>query len=78
MQALRHFSKLYVDGIGSVAPDAASGAAYADAVHHPVGSFSSEGNPSTIVVMPTYTDSIENSYSTTYSSAPIGGKMYTW
>ena len=62
----------YIDGIGSVAPDAVSGAAYQEAIHHPVGSFSSSGNPATIVVQPTYTDSTNNSY------VPIGGKTYTW
>ena len=61
----------YVDGIGSVAPDAVSGAAYNEAIHHPVGSFS-------IVVSPTYPDSTNNSYCTSYMCAPIGGKTYTW
>ncbi len=77
-QDIRQLSQLYVDGIGSVAPDAASGAAYNEAIHHPVGSFSSAGNPATIVVSQTYTDSTNNSYCSSYMCAPIGGKAYTW
>jgi hypothetical protein len=64
----------YVDGIGSVVPDAASGAAYTEAIHHPVGSFSSRGNPATIVVSPTNNGSAPIGDTNNGYTAPIGIK----
>lgn len=63
------FVKLYVDGVGSKAPDAASAAAYAEALRHPV----SAGPPTQ-----SYTDSMNNSYCTSYMCAPIGGHVYSF